>query len=172
MVKQVSVLGLTLLVTVACGEPMQVVPPSEATELVNGMSSLASPAQVKGRREFAATRWVVIEDSKTRKPSKAGRFDDYVILASDYRVGSVSGKLRLEFLNSQLMSSWFYPADYETCLKEIAATGISFPRGGQPVTSRGNTTIRLGKDYEGHRYIAWEDSRLIEEMNRWLLKNS
>jgi len=175
MVKQVS--ALALLAALACGEAVPIQQPTgEPAQLVDGIRSLASPAEVKQRPEFARTQWVVIEDSKTRKPSKAGRFDDYVIMTSDYKLGGVNGSLRLEFLNGQLMATWFYPSDYRKCLEELAATGVSFPPKSSdsagPRISRGSTTIRLGKDYEGHRYIAWEDSRLVDEMNQWLLRNS
>lgn len=175
MVEQVS--ALALLATLACGRAAPIQRPAgEPTQLVNGMRSLASPTEVKQLPEFIRTRWAVIEDSKTREPSRANRFDDYVIVASDYKVEGVSGSLRLEFLNGMLLATWFYPSDYKTCLEELAAKGVSFvpdsTSNADAGISRGNTTIRLGKDYEGHRYVAWEDTRLVDAMNQWLLKNS
>jgi hypothetical protein len=175
MVEQVG--ALVLLTTLACGPETPIQRPAgDPTPLVNEILSLASPTEVKQRPEFAGTRWVEIENSRTRKPSKSARFDDYVIMASEYTVGGVSGSLRLEFLNGLLLGTWFYPSDFQKCIDELAATGISFPPDSpgslETGISRGNTTIRLGKDYEGRRYVAWEDSRLVDAMNQWLMRNS
>jgi len=168
---------LALLAAVGCAKDIPIQRPSgEPAHLVNDLVSLASPTEVKQRSEFARARWAVVEDSKTQKPSASAKFDDYVILTDDYTLGNVNGSLRLEFLNGMLMATWFYPSDYQKCLDELAAAGVVFPTGAsegeETAASYGDTAIRLGKDYEGRRYVAWEDRRLIDEMNKWLLRNS
>jgi hypothetical protein len=169
--------SLAVLATVACGGDAAIHRPSgDPARLVNQLVSLASPAEVKQRPEFSAANWVVVEDSRTRRPSTSTRFDNLVITTDNYAVGNANGSLRMEFLNGMLMGTWFYPNDYQKCVDELAAAGVVFSiesgNGEGVALSGGDTKIRLGKDREGRRYVAWEDRRLIDEMNKWLMRNS
>lgn len=118
-------------------------------------------------------QWRDVEGS--RSAGEGTHFNEYVALISAYRIDTYQGTLRLDFVNNRLMSTWFYPDDYRGFVDYLRVHGVVFTNSENeeryevPQTA---TVIRLDTDHEGHRYIAWEDERILSAVNRWINRNS
>jgi hypothetical protein len=79
----------------------------------------------------------------------------------------LTGRLELKFFNDRLLGAMFYPIDFAAYrkmletqypgLKQADSLGLDF-----------KTHVSLNVDYQGRRYVAWEDARLRAELLRWI----
>lgn len=74
----------------------------------------------------------------------------------------MQGTLRLEFLNDELMATWFYPKDPT---RYRASLG---PQDGRDEFA----TMSHGADYLKREYVLWEDVRLRKQLDEWIRKYS
>lgn len=81
-----------------------------------------------------------------------------------------AGSLEVSFFNDRLTSTAFYPFDVDRYLAELKNHGIQIR--GNSANFSTYTFIRIATDYQGNRYVGWEDKRLAKEINNWIKNNA
>lgn len=131
-----------------------------------------SPDQVKKLLNVDLKQWSIIEENMTPKNDKRPPYHRLIIKVSNFSSLGEQGEARLSFFNNKLSSVWFYPVDlekYKVRLEKEKA--IKFDSHLEAHSSI-NTKIRIGKDYKGKPYVAFEDSVLENEHNTWISRYS
>ena len=146
---------------------------AKSSPLVNGIESLSSPKDLQSRPDMARLHWSEIEGSRS-SPSDA-RFSEYVAVVDGYSVDGFPGALRLDFVNEHLISTWFYPDDFNGFVAHLQHEGIRIDSKNRsedwhvPGTA---TVIRIGLDHQTKNYVSWEDEQVSSLVDRWITKNS
>lgn len=122
------------------------------------------------RRRFESTSWKVIEDNPGPTDGRPP-FRIYVAEVAPYSDHGQSGVLRLHFFNDRLMGTWFFPSDPIKYIEELKKAGLNFNEAGEADIAQ-YTRVRVASDYSGKRYVAWEDDRLRDELNKWVKRYS
>jgi hypothetical protein len=73
----------------------------------------------------------------------------------------IAGTMKLEFINDQLMATWFFPENMPAYRLAIAE---------RPPMK--HLRVEFGVDFQKRRYVRFEDARLREEMDNWIRKYS
>ena len=158
-------LSLFVLLLVGCGEGATgaMRPP---VELMPGMRSQQSPSEVRAWLDERADRLRVVEASDLPEGDKRPRFSvlRWSVDAFEYR--GVVGELQVSFFNDQLMSVWFFPEAPGSLPEVFGEAGAT----GAEEGARDGLRVRIGSDYRGKPYIAYEDSALVEAMEAWISK--
>jgi len=55
-------------------------------------------------------------------------------------------------------------------LSELKINGIEFKA--DSVDLSAHTLVRVGTDYQGNKYVDWEDKGLAKEMDEWIKRNA
>jgi hypothetical protein len=130
--------------------------------LAASLGSMQSSEATKAKLQAAGwTNWRVIESPSTQPPKNRPPLQ-ILTMEADGSDLDVVGTLRLEFLNDQLMATWFYPKDlarYRSALEKEAKRDEL-------------TSIKYGTDYQKRDYVLWEDVRLRKELDDWIRKYS
>ncbi len=138
-----------------------------ATQLINGIKSYTT------LREFMELHpQVKVESGSDGHPGDKWRpkYEIKQVTLLDYRHLEHLGKLTVTFFNDRLMSTTFYPHDVDRYLSELRKRGIEFKT--DLAAFSVHTLIRVGTDYQGNRYVDWEDKGLAEEMGKWIKNNA
>ena len=142
----------------------------EPTPLMGGIESRATPTVVQDRLGVSVDKWRIIEDGSLPPGDKRPRFAVKTVSILGFEDRELKGELVLRFFNDGLASAWFYPDDFARYRSQLARVNV-LPESEKEKVS-GRTLIREGEDYQGRRYIAWEDRNLLNEQQRWLQKYS
>jgi hypothetical protein len=140
----------------------------EGSPLAFCLRSYMSPEDAQ--RLISSESWQVVEKSGLPKGDRRPPFNYYSISTEFSDLGQ-PGTLTLVFFNARLERVMFYPASSDTYLQTILSAGASTPVGQGTVTGF-TRTFGPRKDYQRHWYIAWEDTRLVEQSNRWIMRYS
>ncbi len=162
----IAFLALSLL---ACGrseiaEPAALARP--AADLHFGLSSYLTPAEVQERIRSADS--VVLEDSPVPPRGQCPRFDQLSLSFRDRSDLDHLGELQAQFVNGRLYSIWFYPAEYSSYVSALSDAGLSPDADGEFSPSahvRGWTYTQ----FDGRKYVAWEDRRVADEVRAWIM---
>ncbi len=132
--------------------------------LLKGVDSRQSPEQVARWLSDKGLDWAVIEASDLPDGDTRPRFSILEWHVDDFTVGDVSGQTYFSFYNDQLMTLWFYPRDQAGLERIAAEAGL----GEKATIVRDGVRLRRNWDFRGEQYIAYEDERLVQEMDAWL----
>jgi len=80
------------------------------------------------------------------------------------------GELSVMFYNDKLMSTVFYPKDFDAYLVQLNHAGINL--GPDNVIKSKHVIIRSGSDYSGNQYVSWSDKGLHESFNHCIKENA
>ena len=116
---------------------------------------------------------VVVEDGKSNEQRSIFRSPLLVRVLNvvGFTYLGFEGDLRLEFIDGELASTWFFPSDvthFEVEISKQWPMTISE----QPVYLDAATELRVGVDYRGKKYWAWEDTNLQQKVERWIEQNT
>ncbi len=146
---------------------------SVPTQLMDGFVSQQDGASIDAQLMGIGGVITVIEDGKNEEKPSFFRtpLSHKVLSVSGYVYLGSRGELRLEFVNDELASTWFIPDDpqgFEIAFSDqLKGVATRTPMRVDPATE-----IRVGVDYRGKKYWAWEDINLREELDRWIRNNS
>jgi len=147
-------------------------PSIKPTLLITGINSYLDSEQVKKLVNIDSKQWKIIENNKTLKNDKRPPYHMLVIAVSNFENLGEHGEARFYFFNNRLMSIWFYPTHLKNYkLKLEKERGIKYDLNCEAHSSV-NTKIRIGKDYDGKSYVAFEDTVLDSEHKAWISRYS
>lgn len=145
---------------------------AERTKLMNGLESYMSIDEARGK----LSAWEVLEQRSLKPNDKRPPFNIYRVAVKSYSHLGVAGELQLEFFNSRLVSTWFYPEDFNRYIALLKnEEGIVFQEsrdGTKEATTAPYTRTWTYKDYKELQYVGWEDTRLRDELNLWIKRYS
>lgn len=156
-----------------CGEDDIFNNVTQATPLVEGFISRQKTADVESALRRAGLIITVLEEGSGNAPQSKARpaLSIRVLRASPFRLWDLVGDLRLEFINEELASTWFYPRDPAQFRTELRRRGLSVDRS-RPLRLGSTTELRTGVDFSGAEYWAWEDVLLRAAVERWIKQNA
>ncbi len=166
---------LAIVLFTACEEysstPSFVEVLQERTALIGDLKSYQTISDVRSSLGPLAEKWEVLEDSGKGSKSSKPPFEIFTAVVHGYVHEGFRGDLRLTFFNNRLMSTWFYPDDLAGYRK---ALNVKIPALAERESIKipPFTVILVATDYRGKRYVAWEDSRLQEQMSMWIKRYS
>ncbi|HSW20125.1 MAG TPA: hypothetical protein VLJ86_23090, partial [Ramlibacter sp.] len=88
-----------------------------------------------------------------------------------FKLWDLDGELRLEFVNGELASTWFYPANPRDLEGAMTRRNLTVGPNGA-LRLHAGTELRAGVDFTGAKYWAWEDVHLRQEVERWIKRNA
>jgi|GEM_PF-5782421 len=136
--------------------------------LTLSLSSYASLQEVALQLGTKQTDLEVEEDSATPRSDQRPPYHRMVVIVRGVVDFNVTGSAQLIFFNDRLSSVRFYPQDpdaYKKRLQEKLALGRIEIAGS---TLPGGTVVRVGTDYQGKFYVAFEDAVLENEHRQWI----
>lgn len=160
----------TCLVISACSYESKSAP--QPTVLVSGICSYLNPTEVKKLINTEPKQWRVVEDEKTKQTDKRPPYHRLILAVNNYEDLGERGEARFSFFNDRLSAVWFYPTDINIYKAKLQREkGIRFDQKDEAYSSK-RTKIRIGKDYTGRLYVAFEDSTLEKELMEWISRYS
>lgn len=147
--------------------------PAQPTPLMEGFNSRQKAAEVENalRRE-GHTVTVLEEGASNAAKSKARTpLSVRMLRVSSFKLWGLVGDLRLEFIDGELASTWFYPRDSAQFDAEIKKRGMSVEPS-HPLRLHAATELRSDVDFSGAKYWAWEDVNLRQKVERWIKQNA
>jgi hypothetical protein len=147
--------------------------PAVRTPLIDGFVSRQSTTEVEARLRQAAARITVVEDGKATEQVSNFRtpLSLRVLNVAGFNYLGMQGDLRLEFVDSELAATWFFPDDpvrFESEIGKQMPSAASSP----PMRLHPATELRVNVDYRGRKYWAWEDVNLRQKVDQWIKKNA
>lgn len=139
----------------------------ESTQLINEIKSYTTT------REFMAVHpQAKVEPGSNGHPGDRwrSRYEVQQVTLLSYRHFGQTGKLVVSFFNDRLASTTFYPNDVDRYLSELKRNGIEFKTDSADFSA--HTVVRVGTDYQGNKYVDWEDKGLAKEMRDWIKSNA
>ena len=130
-----------------------------------------TPDEASNRFPSGLLPWEIVEDSKLPEGDTRPPFDILTVSVGHFEHLHQVGELRLDFFNRRLVSTWFFPQDGQAFLATLRAHGIDLI-GRHELSVAPYTRIWTAKDYRGKMYVAWEDTRLRNQSNRWIERYS
>ena len=141
---------------------------SDRAKLIDPFESYENISTVQQRLTDGGFKWAVIEDSQTvAKGEKRPPFHIHVIKVENFSNQGFEGSLKLQFFNDRMMAAWFYPKNFTSYRAALESRYPELRSGGATVIDQ-FTRIEFGVDHEQHDYVAWEDSRLRDELALWI----
>lgn len=143
------------------------------TPLIDGFVSRSGTVEVERTLRQGNAKIEVIEDSEGNngQSSLGSTLSLRVLNVADFTYLGVNGELRLEFVNNELMATWFFPEDVSRfeaeTVKRWPAAGS-----GQPIRLQTATELRGERDFRRKRYWAWEDVNLREKVEHWIKRRT
>jgi len=141
--------------------------PQESTQLINEIKSYTTMREFMGAHPQAQ-----VEPGRDGHPGDRWRskYEVKEVIITNYSHFGQTGKLVVSFFNDRLMSTIFYPNDMHRYLSELKINGIEFKA--DSVDLSAHTLVRVGTDYQGNKYVDWEDKGLAKEMDEWIKRNA
>jgi hypothetical protein len=138
--------------------------------------------------------WVIVESNKTESNDPRPPYALVVIEVSELQDLGEKGRAKFYFFNDRLMSVSFYPKDIEHYRKKLTSErnahfvktewtflsllskiiGNENPEFSGPLVAplSNNTRVTFQNDYLGKFYFSFEDIRLVDQHQNWILKYS
>lgn len=162
-----------LMVCSGCHEAPEVYTSVESVKspLVAGFASYMTPDEVSHRLSPDLLPWEIVEDSQLPAGDKRPPFNILIVSVGHFEHLAHVGELKLDFFNRRLESTWFFPQNGPAFLATLRAHGIDLI-GSHEMFVAPYTRVWTAKDYRGRMYVAWEDTRLREQSNRWISRYS
>jgi hypothetical protein len=162
-------LVVALLVAVACHDDPEVYTSIEAVKspLIGDLTSYMTPDQASTRLPSDILPWEIVEESKPPARDTRPPYDILTVTVRGFKYLAQNGELRMTFFNRRLASTWFFPQDGQTFLEALRLHGIDLIDT-QEDSVAPYTRIWTAKTYQGKMYVAWEDTRLRRQSNRWI----
>jgi hypothetical protein len=149
-----------------CGGDFDTVATDRA-QLVDGFESYMSQAELMVRLA-ERTDVTIIPDPKVHLPTDSRPpFNIVVVELASFEHLKHQGNLRITLFNNRLQHVRFFPEDPKGYFMLFRQSETTLWKHLERVF--GNVVLRQATDYRGRDYVAWEDKRLIEESNRWIL---
>jgi len=146
--------------------------PEERSELISGIESYSSIDQINALLGDAAKNWDIIENSgKPSSNDSRPPFKIFTAVVHEYEYLGFTGDLKLSFFNDRLMSTVFYPTDFNGFVTRVRLT-LPNLKEINPETLPPATQVTIGTDYQKKQYVSWEDVRLVEEFSIWIRRYS
>ncbi len=168
ILRRLLILGF-LTIASGCGK-LSVVEPGRIERtpatLRFGLTSYLSPADV--HRAFINNPKAIVEDYPAPPRGSCPRFDVLTLSFSGVQDLNNLGEINVSFINGKLHSVHFFPNDPDAYLSALAQSGFTFDSKGEFHPS---SHVRgwAYTSHDGRRYIAWEDERLRDEINDWII---
>ena len=140
------------------------------TSLSFGLTSYSNMEEVKSIVKNNNGDWKVIESSTLEKTDLRPPYSYVRIVSNNFFEKRFPGKTNLIFFNDRLMTVLFYPNDWSKYEKYLYPNQATKKDGWKK--TNGNLQIRINRNYNGDRYISWEDIKLSSEMRNWIAKYS
>lgn len=132
---------------------------SQGVRLIGPYESHASPKSLAQQLAKLNVTWQEIERSGTEEGDARPPFSIIRWRHDGWMIFGEPGDVEITFFNERLTAvSWFPARDPSD--SEIVGLCDECPK------------PRRGVDFQGRRYIAWEDEVLTEEMNAWIRDHS
>lgn len=166
--RKLLILGIIALAS-GCGK-LSVVEPGRIKRapapLRFGLMSYMSPADV--HRLFEDFPKTIVEDSASPPRETCPRFDVLTLSFVDVQDLAYPGELNVGFINGRLHSVWFYPEASGSYVTALTDSGVAFDSEDEfhPSTHVRGWTYTA---HDGRRYVGWEDERLRDEINDWIM---
>lgn len=166
--KQFAVL-LIALTLLGCGQtPSFTDRASESSALIADFSSYASVDDVTNLLKNASV--TVVEDSQLDPGDQRPPFS-ILVWAIPFEHMNQPGELHLHFFNDRLMSTSFYPDQMKSYLNALNDSGITLDHEGR-CKMKPYTDIWKSTNFNNRGFVCWEDERLQEELNEWIMSYS
>lgn len=138
--------------------------------LIEPFRSYSSVDSVQLLLTAKALSWAEIENSSFAPGDRRPQFHVQVLEALSETSLGLPGRLRLEFLNNRLVRTMFIPVDSEAYRRRLfdAYPGLA---GEQSLDVGPWTSLTIG-EYLGALHVSWVDTRLRDEMRRWIRRYS
>lgn len=94
------------------------------------------------------------------------------ILVHDFAHLGHQGSLLVIFFNDRLAKTFFFPSDRDAYLLSLSVHLDIEPDSGKGTLLEPRVRLWTGIDGHGNAYVAWQDERLAEEMDRWISENA
>jgi hypothetical protein len=149
------------------------VTPTQPTPLLDGFSSRQKAAEVEDALRREGRSITVLEEgagkavqSKARPPLSVR-----ILRVSPFKLWGFDGDVRLEFVDGELASTWFYPRDPGQFDAETKKRALNVEPS-RPLRLHAATELRSDVDYSGAKYWAWEDVHLRQKVEKWIKQNA
>lgn len=146
---------------------------AQSTPLMEGFNSRQKAAEVENAMSREGHSVTVLEEgandatkSKARMPLSVR-----ILRVSPFKLWDLTGDLRLEFVDGELASTWFYPVDATRFGAEVEKRGFSVMPS-KPLRLHPATELRSDVDFKGAKYWAWEDVNLRQKVEQWIKQNA
>lgn len=132
------------------------------------INEIPSYQRIKELEEFLNSKGIFDYEKKEANPATGSRPSYRIceISINDYEHLGIKGRLSLSFFNNRLMESRFFPSDLHSYLLRLEKENIGL-RSRKQVLIGHFTEVVVGSESEGV-YVAWRDSRLVEELKLWV----
>ena len=151
-----------------------------SSQLIAGLESYRSPQEIRAGLAKGLS-WEVIKESRLEEGDTRPPFGLSEVSIKNFSHLNFHGELRLIFFNDRLMSTIFYPVDFQQYFK--ALTEIQKLRFKKVYYKQKEAIVApyvrilaptddYIKEFNGKLSITWEDIRLINERDDWLMKYS
>lgn len=136
--------------------------------LIDSIYSFWRLEQLEAHLRAAGYRWTVRHPPPHEPSSRRPPFQVTTVSIDRFTHLGFEGKLEIELFNGRLMSARFLPGQLDAYLKALRAqTGIALPESGEgEVIVAPHLRIRIAR--KPHRFVQWEDIRLVEEVLKWI----
>lgn len=163
-----QIVALALWLVVACSE----VPKTGPTPLIGPLQSHMQAEVAREKLGAATSEWIVIEQSSLPEGDQRPRFDIERFRVTRFEHLGVAGELVLEFFNDRLMSTSFFPNEWEAYVERLEEHIGQSLEEGQDLEIGSHTRLFLGPTFHDRRYVGWVDAGLASEKNTWISKYS
>jgi hypothetical protein len=136
------------------------------TLLMETFASYASIDEVRALFPTDTPLRVVEEDGRSESDSRPP-FRIHRVSVDGYTHHGCRGELTLKFFNDRLSSVWFYPDEPRKYVEVLAADGLDVASA-DAARIPPHTRISGGRDFRDREYVRWEDTRLVEQEDRWI----
>lgn len=162
MARHLAVLAAVILA--ACNPPEPGAKTREPEPLGLGLSSYATRAEVESI--LAGPAPTVLVNRPRPASDRCGRFDQLSLSFPDREDHGQHGELRATFINDRLLDVRFFPDSFDAYVKAIREAGAAYVVPGD-MAGEGPTRSWTYSD-SSQSYIAWEDRRLKDEVQKWI----
>lgn len=138
------------------------------TPLIEPIRSLMTPEVVQELLQSKNYKFVVVENSGLPEGDKRPSFEILTWQTENFEHLGVRGTLVLTFFNSQMMSSRFYPHDYEQYRRLLSEQHGSDVTAGDSIGLPPKTILQQNKDHSGNIYFEWLDKELDQQVTEWV----
>lgn len=149
---------------------------SERTKLIGGLESYQSIDEAKAWFAAQSLKWELVSDSRLAPGDTRPPMNLYTVSIKNFVHLGCSGDLQVAFFNNRLMTTIFYPIDYDLYLDRLVkGEGIRFVVDPQRPDVREAAVLPFTRvwpyrDYQGKQYVGWLDRRLEEEESLWTMR--